>query len=256
MSQPLPYGGFQWSTATLDDILQTPPSHDTGYIVEVDLDVPEDLHDKMNHYPLAPEHLEVQEEQLSPESRLLLERLNLEHKPFKKLVPNLNKKFNYVVHYRNLIQYVQQGLIVTKLHRVLQFDRKPWLKSYIDFNTAQRKKAKNTFEKNFFKLCNNAVFGKTIESIRKRTCIELINRQSRFNKVISKPNVRRFNKFDNGLVGVQINPVQITLDRPVYAGMTVLDLSKELMYKFYYDVQAFLALFPFDDKHFLFPKWI
>ena len=236
MSQPLPYKEFRWSEDDLETILSTPDDEPLGYILEVDLEVPEELHDKFNSYPLAPEHITVDEQDLSPESRALLENLNLKHASTRKLVPNLKNKEKYVLHYRNLKLYKQQGLIITKVHRVLEFAQKAWLKEYIDFNTNMRKQAKNTFEKNFFKLCNNAVYGKTIESIRKRTCVKLIHKPSTFKKIVSKPNVRRFKHFSNNLVAVDLNPVSILLDRPVYAGMAVLDLSKLLMYDFYYNV--------------------
>lgn len=216
--------------------METPEDSEAGYILEVDLEVPLELHDKFNQYPLAPEHCLVQHDELSPESKALLEKLNIKHNPVQKLVPNLRNKKNYVLHYRNLQLYVEQGLKVTEVHRVLQFDQKPWLRSYIDFNTEKRKQAKNTFEKNFYKLMNNSVFGKTIESIRKRTSVELVHKPNRFSKLIAKPNVKRFKRFSRGLAAVDLNPVQITLNRPVYAGMTVLDISKHLMYSFYYNV--------------------
>lgn len=236
MSQALPYGGFKWSTATLEDIMSTPDDSEIGYVLEVDLQVPLHLHDKFNQYPLAPEHCLVQNDELSPESKELLSRLNVKHNPVQKLVPNLRDKKNYVLHYRNLKLYTDEGLIVTDVHKVLEFKQKPWLKSYIDFNTEKRKEAKNSFEKSFYKLCNNSVFGKTIESIRKRTSVQLVHKERKFKKIIAKPNVKRFKRFNKGLAAIDLDPVQITLNRPVYAGMAVLDLSKHLMYNFYYAV--------------------
>lgn len=155
MSQPLPCGSFKWSEAVVEDVLNTPDDSAVGYILEVDLQIPHSLHDRFNHYPLAPEHGAVPWWALSPESKMLLDILEMDHNPTLKLVPNLYDKKHYVVHYRNLKMYVEQGLVVTQVHRILQFEQKPWLKEYIDFNTNQRKLAQNAFEKNFFKLANN-----------------------------------------------------------------------------------------------------
>ena len=132
-----------------------------GYALEVDLWYPDDLHEAHNDYPLAPEHLEITPDMLSPYSKHLLEKLG--KKPAqnnKKLVPNLMNKKNYIVHYRNLKFYLDMGLLVTKTHRVIEFKQSKWLAPYIDFNTEKRKLATTDFEKNLYKLCNNAVFGK------------------------------------------------------------------------------------------------
>ena len=120
---------------------------------------PHELHDLHKDYPLAPERLQIEENLLSDYQRHLLQDEGFS-KPPPKLVPNLRNKMNYVIHYRNLKLYLELGLRLTNVHRVLSFDQSPWLKNYINFNTRQRTAAKNDFEKDFFKLMNNAVFGK------------------------------------------------------------------------------------------------
>ena len=120
---------------------------------------PHELHDQHNDYPLAPERLQIEENLLSDYQRHLLQDEGFS-KPPPKLVPNLCNKTNYVIHYHNLKLYLELGLRLTNVHRVLSFDQSPWLKNYINFNTRQRTAAKNDFEKDFFKLMNNAVFGK------------------------------------------------------------------------------------------------
>ena len=121
-----------------------------------------------------------------------------------KLVPNLNNKEKYVIHERNLKQALDAGLILTKIHRVLQFKQKPWMKEYIDFNTEKRKFAKNDFEKDFFKLMNNSVYGKTLESVRKRQNIKLISDEKLLNKYLSKPELINRKIFDEDLVAVHM----------------------------------------------------
>ena len=169
MSQPLPTHGFKWSSeekieelsTTIMDVAENDP---TGYILEVDLEIPEDKHDYFNHYVPAPEHITVTEDMLSPYNKLCLEKLGMKHAPSSKLIPNLHNKEKYVVHYRTLQTYLQLGLKLTKIHRVVEFQQSAWLKEYIDFNTDKRANAKNAFEKNFFKLMNNSVFGKVSEN--------------------------------------------------------------------------------------------
>ena len=156
-------------------------------------------------------------------------------KPNEKLIPNLDKKEKYVVHYRNLQQYVSHGLTVTKVHRVIMFQQSKWLAEYISLNTEKRKAAKNPFEKDFFKLMNNAIFGKTMKYVRKRIKVEIVQTERRFKKVVAKPTFHRLKIFNEGLVGVQLFPADLMLNKPIRGGFSILDLSKTLMYEFHYD---------------------
>ena len=190
MSQP-PETEFQWvEEPEKIDLMNIAQDAEKGYILEVDLDYPHEIHDEHNDYPMAPElHYPIGE--LSSHSQKLRKDLNMKSKPTEKLIPNLKNKKNYVVHYRNLQQYVRHGLKVSKIHRALQFRQSAWLKDYIALNTSKRKEAKNPFEKDFFKLMNNAVFGKTMENVRKRKNVELVINDKRLKRVISKPTFHR-----------------------------------------------------------------
>ncbi len=152
-----------------------------------------------------------------------------------KLVPNLQDKINYVVHYRNLKQYLTLGMKVTKIHRALVFQQCPWLKSYIDFNTEKRKHAANDFEKDFYKLMNNSVFGKTMENLRKRGNVKLVNDKVKLSKLIASPSFYAFRIFSEDLAAVNMKKTKFYLNRPIYVGFTILDLSKVLMHQFHYE---------------------
>ena len=140
-----------------------------------------------------------------------------------------------MLHYRNLQLYIDLGLKVTKVHRVLQFDQSAWLKQYIDFNTQKRTNAKNAFEKDFFKLMNNSVFRKTSENIRKRVDVRLITNDKKLLKMAAKPTYVSSKIFNENLVALHKIKETLTLNRPAYIGMCILDLSKTLMYDFHYN---------------------
>ena len=142
----------------------------------MDLEYSTEIHDQHNDYPIAPGKGTVRINDLSKHSQNLRKDLGLKDKPNEKLVPNLYKKEKYVVHYRNLQQYVSHGLKMTKVHRVIMFQQSRRLAEYIDLNTEERKAAKKTFKKDFFKLMNKAIFGKTMENVRKQINVEMVRK--------------------------------------------------------------------------------
>ena len=183
MCNPLPVGNFEWMS---DSELKNWKNHScssirpSGCILEVDLEYPEDLQDLHNDYPLAPERLK--------------------NGGVEKLIPNICNKSKYIIHHKTLKLYESLGLKIMRIHRSIKFEESAWLESYITLNTDLRTNAINDFEKDFFKLMNNSIFGKTMENI--------------WNRV--ETNKTKFSK-------------------PVYCGMTILDLSKTLMYDFHYN---------------------
>ena len=215
--------------------MNIPDDSDTGIILEVDLDYLVSLNEKDNGYPMAVEAFKVTKDLLSPYTCKLGETLNLKHKDATKLVPNLYDKKHYVLHYRNLKQYLSHGLQLKKMHHAIGFTQSPWLKSYIDFNKEKRKNDQNDFEKDFCKLMNNSFFGKTMENMRKRVHVELVNNAKRFRKMCAKPNFQCFKIFNGDLVAVNLKKVNIILNRPIYAGFCILDISKTFIYAFHYD---------------------
>ena len=238
MSQSIPYGGFKWIDPESFELKKYSKlcnnKSNKGHILEVDLKYPKKLHDLHNEYPYCPEHISVKDDMLSPYATNIAEEHKLKNGKFTKLIPNLNNKEKYVIHERNLRQAVDAGLVITKIHRVLQFDQKPWLKEYIDFNTEKRKVAKNDFEKDFFKLMNNSFFGKTMESVRKRVNIKLLTDKKMFTKYVSKPTFVNSKIFNEDLVAVHNIKETLLLDKPIYVGFAILDISKTLMNDFHY----------------------
>ena len=238
MSQYLPTSGFKWLKQNKIDNLDLGKYNEQskkGLILEVDLEYPNKLHDIHNDYPLAPEKIKVTENMLSNYCKKIADKYNISTGLVHKLIPTLSKKEKYVLHYRNLQLYINLGLKVSKVHRVLEFNQSPWLKQYIDYNTEKRKNAKNDFEKDFFKLMNNSVFGKTMENIRKRVDVRLVTDEKKLLKLTSKPTYVSSKIFNENLVAVHKIKEKLTLNRPAYVGMCILDLSKTLMYDFHYN---------------------
>ena len=237
MSKYLPTGGFKWLTEKQINKINLADYKDDskkGLILEVDLEYPEELHDIHNDYPLGPDKVKVTDNMLSNYCKNIQKKFNISTGLVHKLIPTLNYKDKYILHYRNL-QYIDLGLKLKKVHRVLEFNQSPWLKQYIDFNTQKRTQAKNSFEKDFFKLMNNSMFGKTMENIRKRVDVRLVTDENKLLKMTSKPTYVSSKIFNENLVAVHKIKETLTLNRPAYIGMCILDLSKTLMYGFHYN---------------------
>ena len=238
MSQYLPTGEFQWLCDDQIKQLDLSKYHDESkeaLILEVDLEYPQELHDLHNDFPVAAEQVKVTEDMLSDYCREIVEKFTIKTGMVHKLIPNLANKERYVLHYHNLQLYLYLGLKLTKIHRALKFNQSPWLKKDIDFNTHKRMGAKNSFEKDFFKLMNNSVFGETMENLRKREDIKLVTDKEKLLKLVSKPTFMNSKIFDENLVAVHKIKESLLLNRPAYVGMCILDLSKTLMYNFHYN---------------------
>ena len=190
------------------------------------------MHDLHNDYPLAPKKLEISQDVLSKYCSDNADKYRIKIGGVNKIVPNLRNKNKYVVHYKNLELYLSLGMKLSKIHRILKFEQSNWLKRFVGFN-ADKKNASNNFQKYFFKLMINSAFGKAMESLRKRICVELINNAKDYAKCLSRPSFVPQKIVSKNFVAVyRIKPV-LTLNKPIYVELSILELSKSLMYEFH-----------------------
>ena len=211
MSEKLPINGFKWVNDISGINKKTVKSYDKknsdkGYILEVDVDYPSKLHKLHSDMPFLPEKMKIDKTQ--------------------KLVCNLRDKKKYVVHISILKQALNHGLKLKKVHRAIEYNQEAWLKKYIDMNTELRKKTSNDFEKNFFKLMNNAVFGKTMEYVRKHRDINLFKTDYKRNKLVSEPNYHTMNLISENLSIIELKKVKVKMNKPIYLGLSILEISK------------------------------
>ena len=142
---------------------------------------------------------------------------------------NIDDKENYVIHISALKQALNHGLILKEVHRVIEFRQEAWLKPYSDMNTKLRTDAKNDFEKDFFKLMNDSVFGKTMENVRNHREIKLVTTNERKNKLVSEPNYHTTMQFSENLMAIELKKTVTVMNKPIYLGQAILDVSKTLM---------------------------
>ena len=217
MSQKLPVNGFKWVNNEINKefIKNYDKNSDKDYILEVDIKYPRKLHDLHSDLPFLPKRMKIDK--------------------CKKLVCNLRNKKKYVVHIKSLKQALSHRLKFKKVHRIIKFNQEAWLKPYIDMNTELRKLAKNDFEKDFFKLMFNAVFGKTMENIRKHRDIKLVTTDKKRSKLVSEPNYHTINYISEDLSIIEMNKTKVKMNKPIYLELSILEISKLLMYEFWYD---------------------
>jgi len=228
MSEKLPCGNFKWvvgyeEIVKMMTIVRAPGrgefdklNGDIGYTIEVDLEIPHEIHDKLSDLPVAPLN------ECPPGSKV--KKLMLTHHP----------KKNYIVHAKLLRYWIKLGVKVTKVHRAIQYKQEYIFAKYIDSNTEKRKAATNKFDRNFYKLKNNALYGKTVENLKNRINMRMCTDEATLVTYASKPQFRRSICISENLVVVMLMKDEIVLDRPSYIGQTVLDLSKLRMYEFQY----------------------
>lgn len=239
MSMKLPYGDFTYVPVSefnlkkaFDEI-----DGDYGYFVKVNARLPKQFHDAQNDYPCFPENIAIHPSQLSPSTKKDYEILNMPFSSESKLIPNLWPKKEYLVHIRTLKLWVELGWEVDVV-KVIQFRQSAWCKPFIDLCISQRQKASSDFEKLFWKLCCNAVYGKFLENVRNRVNIKFFhpNDEDKYQKSIDSFRFRRTEKISEDLMMVNMGKHSVQLNKPVYAGIAILNLSKWIMYDLFYNV--------------------
>jgi hypothetical protein len=239
MCDLLPYKNLRYSNETLEQILLTPDDAEEGYIIRCNIKYPKHLHNKFRQFPPCPENLVPDIEWFSDYQKMVGEKTNIikngKFKGTPKLIPHLFEHKNYVLHYKNLKFIKDLGVEIEMVGQPLKFEQKAWMEPYITFNTNMRKEAKNDFEKDFFKLMNNAVFGKTMENVKNRIDIHPTTNNKNAIKWFSKSHFKQ-SKCINGLHLIEMFKKEIVYDKPLYVGSTILDLSKLCMMDFHYNV--------------------
>ena len=242
LRKPLPHSEFCWvedvSNFTHDFILGLDEEGEWGYTLEVDLGYPEHLHRKTADFPLAPETGDITQNMFSDFMTAYHHTLNPNstYKSSRKLLLTQYNREHYFVHFAVLKFYLTMGLTLDKVHRVIKYKQKAWLKEFIDFNSQQRALSQNSFDKDFYKLKNNALFGKTMEDVRKRLNYKLVTDEDKFEKLARSPFFHDRDIITEDIVGVHMLKSKVTLDKPVFVGQAVLDYSKLEMYNLFYKI--------------------
>ena len=241
MSQFLPYdeiemwhGDLDKYWKWLDEILYRPDDSEIGYFLEVDLKYPDNIKQKTKYFPFCPENKKINPNKYNEYMNTIKPE---NYTKSKKLICDWTDKENYLIHYRVLKFYVRHGMIVVKIHEIISFKQSKWLESYISFNTQKRNRAKKNFEKDFFELLNNAAFGKFLENVRNRLGLELIKKGD-IKKIIKHQSKLTFNgiqKSYENYYSFTYKKNEIVMDKAIYVGFAILELSKLHMYETYYD---------------------
>jgi hypothetical protein len=237
MSQKLPCGDFKWIDTEIEqnEVIEMCKNSnekfdgERGYVLEVDLNIPVHIMDKLDDLPVAPES------QCPPGSKV--KKLLLTHTP----------KQNYVVHCRLLQRWLTLGVEVEGIHRIISFKQSHVFEPYVRSNTEKRARATNEFERDYYKLKNNSLYGKTVENLKKRRNLRLCNNPRKLITYSSSPFFRKSIKIADDLIALFMCKENICLDRPSYIGQVILDLSKLRMYDLQYvELQKYRELFSCD----------
>ena len=234
-SQNLPYDEIKFdNTVKLEDILNTPDDSNIGYLIEVDLTYPDNIKEKTKNFPFAPMNKKISPDNFNDYMKEIKPDTYIQSS---KLICDWSDKKKYLIHYRMLKFYIRHGMIIDKVHDIISFKQSKWLEKYINFNTQKRNQAVNDFEKDFYKLLNNAFYGKTMENVRNRLKIKPAKKDD-YKEIIKLQSKLTFNGIHKSYENCYIYTFkqnEVLMDKPIYLGFSILELSKLLMYETYYD---------------------
>ena len=241
MRQKLPAGEYAWLSEeemSRHDWSKASDDDDYGYIIECDLEYPKHLHDLHNSLPLAPEQREIDYAMLSEYTQYCFKQSkpnNYKKHKAKKLCTTFYDKENYIVHSRNLALYLRLGMKLKKVKRAIRFKQAAWLRSYIDLMTAKRQLARSIFEKNFYKLLINSIYGKLVQNVRKQMSCSFIRSEKQLARALANPCFEHFRIIGERCAVFFNKKRRIRMFKPYIAGFSVLDISKCHMYSLFYD---------------------
>ena len=229
MSEPLPYDEYKFDNKVkLEDILNTPDDSDIGYFIELDLTYPNNIKEKTKNFPFAPMNKKSNSDNFNDYMKEIKPDTYIQTN---KLICDWSNKKNYLIHYKILKFYIRHGMIVDKVYNIISFRQSRWLEKYINFNTQK------DFEKDFYKLLNKIFYGKTMENVRNRLKIKFFKKDN-YREIIKQQSKLTFNRIHKSYESCDsytFKQNEVLMDKPIYLGFTVLELSKLLMYETYYD---------------------
>ena len=249
MCAKLPCRDFEWVESELlrnIDWFNVDTEGDDCWILKVDLEYPSNIHDVTIDLPLAPQNQDVTWNMLTRQQKQDYQSMNEQRGQTNKyvtgrrLLQTCSNKQEYVVHFKILKWYLAMGMRITKFYTSIHCIQDCLLKSYIEMNSAKRAATTNTFKKNLFKLLNNAVYGKTMENVRKYVTIKMVTPKVydpsfKYIKYSSKPEYESTIVYSENLIGLRMTTTCVELNKPIYLGMSILDVSKLIMYKWRYE---------------------
>ena len=241
--QKLPVGSFEWiEPDSFDTTLITDFDEvsNVGYTIEVDLDYPENLHNAHRDFPLCPEKTRIVYDNLSPFTKQLFVDTYPGQNPASytgvKLTPTLCNKSKVVLHIRTLKLYLELGMKLKKVHKVIKFRQSNFLATYITKCTENRRKAKFEWERNMWKLFANSCYGKMIENARNFVDIKIVNTQEKMLRHLNNPLFNHVKILTDSVQVIMLKQASIKIAKPIFIGMSILEFAKLFMYHFWYNI--------------------
>ena len=241
MSQMLPYDEIEmWHghpdlyMNKVEEILINPDDPDIGYFVEADLRYPDNAKEKTKNFPFCPENKVISKDKYTDQMKKIKPE---KYTKSKKLLFDWTDKKKYPIHYRLVKFYVRHGMVVEKIHEIFYFKQSKWWEKYISFFTEKRKRAKKDFEKDFFKLFVDSAFGEFLENVRNRLRLELIKKVE-INSIIEQQSKLTFNGIQKSYQNCDsytFKQNEVVMDKAVYVGFAIIEMSKLHMYETYFD---------------------
>jgi len=238
MSMKLPYKNLRFIDAEdfpRKTIFEYKNEDEIGYFIQCDLFYPKEIHDQTKDLPFAPRHFSIEKQHLSPYNQRLTEEIQIPNFTGKKLIADQFDKMKYITHIANLKFYLEHGMQLGKIHKVLRFKQKAVFKPYIELCVEERAKTSSLAEKNLWKLACNSLFGKSITNLEKQSKTSFVSEEKRLLNNIKSPYFKSANIINSKLVQVNKNFRKKLINSPYPIGVTILELSKLTLYQWHYD---------------------